>query len=498
MEHSYLFGEGRNDGRRRVGADPVDERRFRIRSLHEFGKTADWLRTRSDWGEIESERIMADYWQDALAAEAMLYRPEYRQTNPPFSGFITDDARPGGAGMPAYATMKRFPAAAALFPLASEIDESPPIARIWAVGADANGCMPPAADTPFALEGVEEIRKVADHRHICLYADLPKDRAVVGQSWHLAACLAMDALIADDLDYTIRLASEWILTGEVVGERIRAVGIKNKPRCGLNSRRVWMIPHDNENNFRDAQKSQKTEHSYTTVRTVSDALESVRGHRFARQKDERWPRPTEALHALLGQSVHPILEILAHTRTKDLYLWPITGCGDIQAQRREIAEQFPCIPIHVMPELLADNLDQAEKTLNRHFASHTEHRDILFSVAGGSWPVQHVVASQAWTCNAPILAQASEAGPFLKVWRNRFATLFCRLNMCFALAILVASLALGCRPARVSSLPDGAALAELLLKSDLRLTGYVMASEGGYGSEYAGGIFTRSTPELKD
>jgi hypothetical protein len=57
---------------------------------------------------------------------------------------------------------------------------------------------------------------------------------------------------------------------------------------------------------------------------------------------------------------------------------------------------------------------------------------------------------------------------------------------------------LSCRPARQSSLPEGAALAELLLKSDLRLTGYVMASEGGYGSEYAGGIFTRSTPDRKD
>jgi hypothetical protein len=57
---------------------------------------------------------------------------------------------------------------------------------------------------------------------------------------------------------------------------------------------------------------------------------------------------------------------------------------------------------------------------------------------------------------------------------------------------------LSCRPARQSSLPDGTALAELLLKSELRLTGYVMASEGGYGSEYAGGIFIRSTPDRKD
>jgi hypothetical protein len=56
---------------------------------------------------------------------------------------------------------------------------------------------------------------------------------------------------------------------------------------------------------------------------------------------------------------------------------------------------------------------------------------------------------------------------------------------------------LSCRPAREPSLPAGAALAELLLKSDLRLTGYVMASKGGYESDYAGGIFTRSTPDWK-
>jgi hypothetical protein len=497
MGHPYLFGEGRKDGRRRVGADPADEPRFRMRSLNEFGKTADWLRTHSDWPTIESG-CRTDYWRDALAAEALLYRPEYRQQNPPFTGFITEDARPGGASMSAYAEMKRFPAAAALFPLASDGTNPPAIARIWAVGADATGCMPPAAATPFALEGAEEIREVADHRQIRLYADLPAHVEITGRSWHLAAYLAIDALLADDLDYTIRLASEWILTGEVVGERIKPVVITNKTLCALSSRRRWIIPHGNENNFRDAQKVYNTEHPYTTVRTLDEAFESVRNHRFIQRPDERWPRTSEALHALLGQSVQPILEILAHTRTRDLYLWPIIGLGDIEARKRAIMERFPNIRILVMPALPGADLEQAERTLQRHFALHAEHRAILFSNAGGSWPVQHVFASQARSCNAPIIAQASEAGAFVKVWRNRFATLFCKLNICFALAILPASLGLGCRPAREPSLPDGAALADLLAKSDLRLTGYVMASEGGYGSEYVGGIFTRSTPDRKD
>lgn len=496
MGHPYLFGEGRKDGRRRVKPDPADEPRFRMRSLNEFGKTADWLRTSQDWGIIDAEKITC-FWRDALAAEAMLYRPEYRQQNPPFTGFITEDARPGGAGMPAYAEMKRFPAAAALFPLASDGASSPAIARIWAVGADANG-MPPAATTPFALAGAEEVREVADHRQIRLYADLPAHVEITGRSWHLAAYLAIDALLADDLDYTIRLASEWILTGEVVGERIKPVVITNKTLSVLSSRRRWIIPHGNENNFRDVQKVYNTEHPYTTVRTLDEAFESVRNHRFIQQPDERWPRTTEALHALLGQSVQPILEILAHTRTKDLYLWPIIGLGDIEARKRAIMERFPDIRILVMPALPGSDLEQAERTLKRHFALHAEHRAILFSNAGGAWPVQHVFASQARSCNAPILAQASEAGAFVKVWWNRFATLFCRLNFCFALAILLASLGLGCRSARETSLPDGAVLADLLAKSELRLTGYVMASEGGYSSEYAGGIFTRSTTERKD
>lgn len=56
-----------------------------------------------------------------------------------------------------------------------------------------------------------------------------------------------------------------------------------------------------------------------------------------------------------------------------------------------------------------------------------------------------------------------------------------------------------CRPANPQvSLPCGEPLVDLLFKSDLRLTEHVMADEGGYGTKYVGGIFTRSTPERQD
>lgn len=330
--------------------------------------------------------------------------------------------------MPAYAAMKRFPAAAALFPLASEGTTPPAIVRIWAVGADADDRMPPAADTPFNLEGAETILEDAKQHHVRLYADLPQDCQVGGRSWQLAAALAMDALMADDLDYTIRLASQWILTGEVAGARILSVGIKNKPLCGLSNKRCWMIPEADENVFVNAQKSYNTELPYTIVRTLNDAVERVGEPRFVRQKDERWPTTISALHALVGHSIQPVLDILAHTCARNLYLWPIHGNGNIETWRVEIQKRYPGICIRVMPDLPSDDLERADATLKIHFASQTGQRDTLLCIAGGAWPVQHTVALQARSCNATVVSRVPETGTFVKIWWNRFATRYCRLN----------------------------------------------------------------------
>ncbi|MDD4019814.1 MAG: hypothetical protein PHV28_17940, partial [Kiritimatiellae bacterium] len=220
MEHPYIFDRAR--GISEAANEPA---LFLTQSMKRFGETAERLRCGySGWPLMSSSRAV---WRNALAAEALLFPPAYRQNNPPFTGFVTDAAKPGGDAMPDYGVMKRFPAAAALFPMSGN---TPRNGRVWAVGPDCGGDLPPAL--PLKLGGSEDVLADAEQRRIRLYVETGEGNGCdfTGKSWHLAAHMAMDALLEDDLEYRIRLASEWLITGEVNrAGRVMGVGIKNKP-----------------------------------------------------------------------------------------------------------------------------------------------------------------------------------------------------------------------------------------------------------------------------
>ena len=418
MEHPYIFSGA---GISQAANEPA---LFHTHSMKNFGETAERLRCGySDWPVMSSSRAV---WRNALAAEALLFQPAYRQGNPPFTGFVTDDARPGGEAMPEYGVMKRFPAAATLFPMSGD---TPRIGRVWAVGRNRSGDLPPAL--PLKLDGSENVLAVAEHHRVRLYIETGEgDGCMVrGTSWHLAARMAMDALLEDDLEYRIRLASEWLITGECSSAgRVMGVGVKNKPLCGLDSRRRWLVPDASANLFVQASK----EHGagdvlYTTVGTLGQALDVVKGCVAKRRDDELWPVEVAVLHALVGPDTGSLFDALKQMRVIELHLWPLedtVGLDDLCGTLRNL---LPRTTVYVQARLPECDLAKASKDLRTHFSTHPPKGLVLFNISCGTWLVQSAIEAQARHFGFQLVYQKAENRAFVKVWHERHAPQMCRL-----------------------------------------------------------------------
>jgi hypothetical protein len=418
MEHPYIFTGA---GISQAANDPTS---FNTQCMKRFGEAAERLRCGySDWPVMSSSRAV---WRNALAAEALSFPPAYRQHNPPFTGFVEDDARPGGDSMPEYGVMKRFPAAAALFPMSGP---RPRIGRVWAFGATRNGDLPPAS--LLKLEGSEDVLAVAEQQRVRLYAETGAGggSVVTGKSWHLAAHMAMDALLEDDLEYRIRLATEWLITGKVNrAGRVMGVGVKNKPLCGLDSRRRWLVPDASAERFvREAKACGVPDALYTPVGTRGQALDAVKGCVAKRRDDEQWPVEVAAMHALVGSDTGSLFAALKQVRVKELHLWPLEESGDLDAVCGTLRKLLPRTVVHVQTRLPDCDLEKPGKAVRAHFAAHPPEGLVLFNVSGGTWLVQSAVEAQARHFGFQLVYQKAENKAFVKVWYERHAPQICRL-----------------------------------------------------------------------
>lgn len=419
MENPYIFDPA--GGISEAANEPA---LFLTKSMKRFGETAERLRCGYSGWPLMSNSLAV--WRNALAAEALLFHPVYRQGNPPFTGFVTDDAKPGGDAMPEYGLVKSFPVAAALFPMNGTVPRN---GRVWAVGPDCNGDLPPA--WPFKMDGSEDVLADAAQRRVRLYVETGESNGcdVTGKSWHLAAHLAMDAVLEDDLEYRIRLASEWLITGEVNrAGRVMGVGIRNKPLCGLDSRRRWLVPDASAERFvREAKACGVRDVLYTPVGTLGQALDTVKGCVVKKRDDEPWPVDVAVLHALVGPDTGSLFAALKQLRVQELHLWPLEDDVGLDALCDTLRKLSPRTLTHVQARLSDCVLEKSLKALREHFATHPPKGLVLFNVSGGTWLVQSVVEAQARHLGFQILYQTAADNAFVKVWYERHTPQMCRL-----------------------------------------------------------------------
>jgi hypothetical protein len=397
---------------------------FPHKAIRRFGEAGSRLVDGyTSWPLIRPECAPA-VWRSALAAEAMLFPPNYRVNNAPFSGFVSDDARPGDKAMPEYGIMKRFPAAAVLFPMSGA---PPRIGRLWAVGAGDEGQLPP--ESPLNLDSADGICHWAEQQGVRLYAEVGDCDGCDGKSWQLAAHLAIDALMENDLDYKIRLASEWLVTGEVVNiNRVNPVRIRNKPLCGLDCRRSWLIPECNEKLFiAECGKLQTGELPYKAIRSLGEAFEAVRASVARRQPAQVWPRVISAMHCLAVSNPESVLILLKYLQPREIHLWPTSKSDDLNAMKSAIGEKYPHITVHGQHYLSQDDLEDSNRMLRAFFSSKRSDRSVLFNITGGTWIVQQAAETQARLYGFHLIYQLPNSETFVKIWHERSTPQFCRL-----------------------------------------------------------------------
>ncbi|MEI7948383.1 MAG: hypothetical protein WCJ02_16895, partial [bacterium] len=238
MQDPYIFADGLEQARNDVPT-------FSNTCKRRFGEAASCLmRGYREWPVCAKPLTV---WQSSLASEALLFPPERRE-QPPFIGFLSSECKPIGSTMPDYGTLFTFPSAAALFPMAGRRAQTPQFGRIWVFGKDDTGKLPP--ESHFPLEDSGDMLGLAEQQGVRLYAEIGDAEGCDGKSWQLAAALAMDALCEEDFDYRIRLASEWIVTGELDQSGcIRKVDIGNKVALGTDCERTWLIPQYSQTRF---------------------------------------------------------------------------------------------------------------------------------------------------------------------------------------------------------------------------------------------------------
>ncbi len=308
----------------------------------------------------------------------------------------------------------------------------PQFGRIWAFGKDAQGRLPP--EIAFPLENEGSILESAKRQGMRLYADIGEAQGCDGTSWQLAASLAMDALREEDSDYSIRLASEWIVTGELdTSVHVRAVDIGNKVMLSTDCKRTWIIPQESKNLFDcEIQKKCSGEVHYHAVRKIEEAYDLLKENRITREPRERWPRSTFdgplILHTLLTREPLTVNAIMGESKPCKLHLWPMKEAKE-QAPRwkKDLSEKYPRLPIDIHEDLLGDEAEQISKRLRETLESAAPTECQYFDVSDGTYLVQSMITALAKTMGFKIICRDTPDQPFIKVWYNRHTQHFCEL-----------------------------------------------------------------------
>jgi len=159
------------------------------------------------------------------------------------------------------------------------------------------------------------------------------DHPIAGNSWHLGASLASRAATEKRADLQLALARDWIITGEVSGESVEKVDVKNK--ATIQSDRRWLVPIACQGEF--AKRVGR-------IRTCSDLRaawiqlsgEGTLGHGMI-----AWPTPGEVLemHATVSKAIRPVIASVLLTCPARVMFWHSANIEE-SGQFAELLESF--------------------------------------------------------------------------------------------------------------------------------------------------------------
>ena len=309
-----------------------------------------------------------------------------------------------GCDGPRYSEVKRHAAACALFPLCGA---SPTIGRVWAIKDGGAACWQNVS----CLGEDHELFAEARRRECSLFVETAHDGVespvkVIGQSWQLAAWLALLAASSSRRTDILRLASQWIVTGEVKEAEILGVRIGNKPASNI--AREWMIPRANALNFRfqlDAVAERETrELRFHSPSTLGEAYSlGCGGMAVQLSKTEGPPRSIDELHVFI---------------TDDKLISPFQSC--LKPRR--------CIMHPFQLKAVFDEIGRCSEIL-RGLSQLASTRSIWVDITQLPWPAQAAIEVQARTSNITLLWHDAVSQMPCKYWYDDYLPKLCTLNL---------------------------------------------------------------------
>jgi len=296
------------------------------------------------------------------------------------------NSRPFGDTGPNLEELLGLPVAAALVPLDVPGGRGAP-AQVWLVQHSKNGL---AAD--------RQLLAASPHlslpENTGLFLVQASDRASVdGRSWELAAAVAAQAFQqAQPKEAVMRLACEWIVTGEVVsGGRVGEVKLGNKPDLAPDvGERYWLLPGA-EADFVTPHFERAARGRLRYADTLAQAFPTVfeDAHTLT-DPSENWPEKVHTLHLFTTPALGSLVASALWSNPQRIVLWtsdamqplkpPLARVlGDLARSRRwEIEER----PINDKLVEAAESDLLAHETLG---GGAPEDKLVYFNITGGNF-----------------------------------------------------------------------------------------------------------------
>ena len=314
---------------------------------------------------------VASAWQTAVAEEWLVARncgfadepiPVFLRVAQPF---------PSGPALPDLVSLR---AAAAIIPL----DRQPhgASARVWVVEDLENKL----ADFPgAALEGSNDHFPAAGRYRLFISGCDPAK--VDGPSWQLGALLARETLEKSHPTALRKLASKWIITGQVSVQKagdpwsVESVGLGAKSKLLQGKRdggRNWLLPAANERPAEGdfAELASRAAGRLHFARTVADAWGHLTGEGTHLAPDQLWPADCEEIHGFVSDAQGPFLALILQTMPKTLVLWITPTMKDQAAELKEALRRVCCQLDLKMPEVLEVETPEARSDPSGHGEVH--------------------------------------------------------------------------------------------------------------------------------
>lgn len=208
------------------------------------------------------------------------------------------------------------------------------------------------------------------------------DTHISGDSAQLATRLTLEAFGEKSQIDPVQMASDWIITGALDGERVQKVKLGNKLHLRLQRR--WLIPTANH----ELQELPAWQEMPRFADSVKVAKKTISGNLQTRTTPpELWPDKVHTLFSFSSKSVRPTLAAALLSNPEHLHLLHSSdpdSIASLDVAKTILGNLLPDTQIRVT-EIPSNDLHKAQTTIEEIILSSSSPWNCLFNVTNGNF-----------------------------------------------------------------------------------------------------------------